>query len=59
MKESRNEPELRHIWLEWHNKCGNAVRKPYEQFIVLSNKAARLNSEPYFTYFKLIIRVKS
>lgn len=44
MKESRDEKELRHMWSEWHNKCGNKIRKPYEQFVKLSNQAARLNS---------------
>lgn len=44
MKESRNEHELRHIWAEWHNKCGNQVKKSYEEFVSLSNQAARLNS---------------
>ncbi len=45
MKESRNEHELRHIWTEWHNKCGNRIRPFYEQFVQLSNKASRLNSK--------------
>ena len=44
MKTSRNEQELRHIWTEWHNKCGNRIRNNYEQFVKLSNQAARLNS---------------
>ncbi|XP_059351358.1 angiotensin-converting enzyme-like [Daphnia carinata] len=44
MKESRNEHELRHIWTEWHNKCGNRIRQPYEQFVKLSNQAAVLNN---------------
>ncbi|KAK4008522.1 hypothetical protein OUZ56_013657 [Daphnia magna] len=44
MKESRNEQELRHIWTEWHNKSGNLIRKPYEQFVKLSNQAAVLNN---------------
>jgi hypothetical protein len=44
MKESRDEKELRHMWSEWHNKCGNKIRKPYEQFVKLSNQAAGLNS---------------
>ena len=44
MKESRNEHELRHVWIEWHNKSGNPVRNSYEEFIKLSNKAAQLNS---------------
>jgi hypothetical protein len=44
MKESRDEKKLRHMWSEWHNKCGNKIRKPYEQFVKLSNQAAGLNS---------------
>jgi len=52
MKESRDEKELRHIWSEWHNKCGNRIRKPYEQFVKLSNQAARLNSTKLLIYLQ-------
>lgn len=44
MKDSRDEEELRHTWIEWHNKGGNPIREPYQKFIVLANKAAKLNS---------------
>lgn len=44
MKESRDEKELRHIWIDWHNKSGNEVMKQsYRRFVELKNKVAKLN----------------
>ena len=44
MKESRDEKELRHVWTEWHNKCGSHVMKSsYQRFVELTNRAAKLN----------------
>lgn len=45
MKESRNEEELRHAWVEWHNKSGGPIRESYQQFVELSNRAATMNSK--------------
>lgn len=41
--ESRNEPELRHMWLEWRNGIGPNVRNLYRDYVHLMNKAAHLN----------------
>lgn len=44
MQESRDEKELRHIWIEWHNKSGNEVmKKSYQRFVELTNQVAKLN----------------
>jgi len=43
---SRDPEELRHVWIEWRRKTGEQVRDLYQQYVDLSNKAARLNSKP-------------
>ena len=44
MKESRDEKHLRHVWTEWHDKCGVPIRKLYAPFIDFGNEVARLSS---------------
>lgn len=44
MKESRDEKQLRHAWIEWHDKAGNPIRELYKPFVEYSNEVARLNS---------------
>lgn len=43
LKESRDERELRHLWVEWHDKSGNPIRQSYIRFVELANEVARLN----------------
>ncbi|KAF4527176.1 hypothetical protein B566_EDAN006101 [Ephemera danica] len=41
---SRNEKELKHIWVEWRKASGEKVRGLYKDYVDLSNKAATLNN---------------
>ncbi|XP_030751663.1 angiotensin-converting enzyme-like isoform X2 [Sitophilus oryzae] len=41
---SRNPEELKHVWLEWRNAVGPKCRLLYEQYVNLTNEAARLNN---------------
>ena len=43
LRESRNEEELRHVWTEWHDKCGTPIKEKFVRFVELGNKAAKLN----------------
>ena len=43
MKTSRDEEELRHVWIQWRNVTGRPIKEHYERFVELSNEAARLN----------------
>lgn len=40
---SRSEPELRHIWSEWHNKIGPPIRNSYMRYLNIANRAAELH----------------
>ncbi|KAJ8910672.1 hypothetical protein NQ315_002921 [Exocentrus adspersus] len=41
---SRNPDELKHVWLEWRNTVGVKCRNLYNDYVNLSNEAARLNN---------------
>jgi len=43
LKSSRNEEELRHVWTQWRNVTGKAMKEHYQRFVQLSNQAAKLN----------------
>lgn len=44
LKSSRNEPELKHVWLSWRNGIGPRVKNLYTEYVHLCNKAAHLNN---------------
>ncbi|XP_044767117.1 angiotensin-converting enzyme-like [Coccinella septempunctata] len=44
LRTSRNEPELRHVWVSWRNGIGPKVKNLYAQYVRLANKAAHLNN---------------
>ena len=58
MAQSRNEEELLHVWIEWHNKSGGPIKQIYKQFFYLSNEAAIINStvSVLFTGIELIFK---
>ncbi|XP_050313068.1 angiotensin-converting enzyme-like [Anthonomus grandis grandis] len=41
---SRDPEELKHVWVEWRNSIGPKCRELYNQYVNLSNEAARLNN---------------
>ncbi|XP_066138064.1 angiotensin-converting enzyme-like isoform X2 [Euwallacea fornicatus] len=41
---SRDPEELKHVWLEWRNAVGPKCRGLYEEYVNLSNEAAKLNN---------------
>ncbi|XP_008198828.3 angiotensin-converting enzyme-like [Tribolium castaneum] len=41
---SRNEEELRHVWVEWRNAVGPHCKVLFEEYVDLANEAARLNN---------------
>jgi peptidyl-dipeptidase A len=41
---SRNPEELKHVWVEWRNAVGPHCRLLFEEYVDLSNEAARLNN---------------
>ncbi|RZC41415.1 angiotensin-converting enzyme-like, partial [Asbolus verrucosus] len=41
---SQNADELKHVWLEWRKAVGPHCRKLFEEYVDLSNEAARLNN---------------
>ena len=43
LKTSRDEEELRHVWIQWRNVTGRPIKAFYELSVKLSNEAARLN----------------
>ncbi|KAL3284139.1 hypothetical protein HHI36_018307 [Cryptolaemus montrouzieri] len=43
LKNSRNEPELKHIWTSWRNGIGPKVKGVFQNYVFLANKAARIN----------------
>ena len=45
MSKSRDFDELKHVWTKWHEQSGGKMRQQYQQFVELSNEAARLNSK--------------
>ncbi|XP_076253432.1 angiotensin-converting enzyme-like [Rhynchophorus ferrugineus] len=44
LAKSRDTEELKHVWVEWRNAVGPKCRSLYEQYVNLSNEAARLNN---------------
>ncbi|CAL1265733.1 unnamed protein product [Larinioides sclopetarius] len=40
---SRNEPELKHVWSKWRNVTGKVVKEQFLRYVDLSNEAACLN----------------
>lgn len=44
MSKSRDFDELKHVWTKWHEQSGGKMRQQYQQFVELSNEAARLNN---------------
>lgn len=44
LKKSRNPDELKHVWSEWRNAVGPHVKSMFEEYVLLSNEAARLNN---------------
>lgn len=44
MKNSRDEKELRHVWIQWFDKSGGPIKESYTKFVELSNRAAQMNS---------------
>lgn len=44
LKKSRNPEELKHVWTEWRNSVGPQVKNMFEEYVRLSNEAARLNN---------------
>ncbi|XP_023310931.1 angiotensin-converting enzyme-like [Anoplophora glabripennis] len=44
LETSRNPDELKHVWLEWRNAIGPKCRDLYNDYVNLSNEAARLNN---------------
>lgn len=52
MRSSRNFDELKHVWTEWHKQSGGKMRLHYQQFVELSNEAARLNSSVLQNVYK-------
>ncbi|XP_056647591.1 angiotensin-converting enzyme-like isoform X1 [Diorhabda sublineata] len=40
---SKNEEELKHVWIEWRNTVGRKCRENYKHYVKLSNQAAKLN----------------
>lgn len=44
LRNSRDPEELKHVWLEWRNASGKKCRKLFEEYVQLSNEAAKLNN---------------
>lgn len=51
MARSRDERELAHTWLQWHQETGRPLRSKFVRYVELSNAAARLNGELRFLAF--------
>lgn len=45
MAASRNWHLLQHVWSEWRRHTGHNMKNAYEQLVMLSNEAAKLNSK--------------
>jgi len=43
LSESTDYDELAYVWSAWRNSTGKPIRKLYNQFIDISNKAADVN----------------
>lgn len=41
---SRDDEELKHVWVEWRNAVGPHCKRLFEEYVDLSNEAARLNN---------------
>lgn len=41
---SRDPKELQHVWIEWRKAIGPKVKEMYQEYVELSNEAARLNN---------------
>ncbi|KAJ8963018.1 hypothetical protein NQ314_005615, partial [Rhamnusium bicolor] len=41
---SRDPEELQHVWLQWRNSVGPKCRSLYNEYVNLTNEAARLNN---------------
>lgn len=45
MANSKNSPQLLHIWREWHDKVGPVLKNRFMRYVELANQAARINGE--------------
>lgn len=45
LTQSTNPEELKYVWDEWRKVSGKKVRKLFEDYVELSNEAARSNSK--------------
>ncbi|XP_065220101.1 angiotensin-converting enzyme-like isoform X2 [Planococcus citri] len=41
---SRNEEELKHVWVEWRKQTGKPIRPLFAEYVALTNEAAALNN---------------
>lgn len=53
LKNNRDKDELRHLWIEYHDKIGGPIKEPYKKFVELSNRAARMNSASSTNVFEI------
>lgn len=47
MANSKNNPELLHIWKEWHDKTGLILKNRFMRYVELANQASRINGKTY------------
>jgi len=52
LSESTDYDELAYVWSAWRNSTGKPIRKLYNQFIDISNKAADVNGSTDNTEIK-------
>jgi peptidyl-dipeptidase A len=45
MAKSRDWNELQHTWIEWRRKSGSQLKPLFEQIVMLTNEAAKVNSK--------------
>ncbi|CAL4109512.1 unnamed protein product, partial [Meganyctiphanes norvegica] len=43
MANSRDPLELRYVWRAWRDAVGNNLKKPFLEYVLLTNEAAKLN----------------
>ncbi|KAF5302724.1 hypothetical protein FQR65_LT08466 [Abscondita terminalis] len=36
--------ELKYVWEAWHNATGRKIKRPYKEYVALSNEVAKLNN---------------
>lgn len=44
LTKSRDPEELKHVWVQWRNAVGPKVKTMFQEYVQLSNDAARLNN---------------